>query len=107
MKTYILTGDPAEVEKVIRENRIRISRGVISITPVDTESQGGTIPEHVVETPGNESHESADDKNALSDDFKEVNLDADTKETEVTDTKEAPMEDMKESVPKKTSSRKK
>lgn len=36
MKAYILKGDPQEVEKVIRENRIRFSRGVISITPVDT-----------------------------------------------------------------------
>lgn len=43
MKAYILKGDPAEVEKVIRENRIRISRGVITITPVDaTETEAGT-----------------------------------------------------------------
>ena len=102
-----MKGDPAEVEKVIRENRIRISRGVISITPAEPESQGGSIPEPVVETPGNESHESADDKNALTDDFKEVNLDADTKETEVTDTKETPTEDVKELTSKKTSRSKK
>lgn len=34
---YILSGNPKEVEKVIRENRIRIQRGVISITPLDCE----------------------------------------------------------------------
>ncbi len=33
MKEYILKGDPKELDKVLRENRIRISRGVISITP--------------------------------------------------------------------------
>lgn len=30
---YILSGDPKEVEKVIRENRIRVDRGVIEFTP--------------------------------------------------------------------------
>ena len=33
MSAYILKGDQKEVDKVIRENRIRVSRGVISITP--------------------------------------------------------------------------
>lgn len=35
MNAYILKGDPQELDKVIRENRIRINRGVISITPVE------------------------------------------------------------------------
>ena len=30
---YILSGDPREVEKVIRENRIRVDRGVIEFSP--------------------------------------------------------------------------
>ena len=34
---YKLSGNPKEVEKVIRENRIRIQRGVISFTPLDCE----------------------------------------------------------------------
>lgn len=34
---YKLSGNLKEVEKVIRENRIRIQRGVISITPLDCE----------------------------------------------------------------------
>ncbi len=34
---YILSGDPNEVAKVLQENRVRINRGVISFTPVDTE----------------------------------------------------------------------
>lgn len=35
--SYILKGNPQEVEKVIRENRIRIQRGVISFTPLECE----------------------------------------------------------------------
>lgn len=35
--TYLLKGDPKEVEKVIRENRIRVQRGVIEFTPVEPE----------------------------------------------------------------------
>lgn len=38
MKAYILKGDPKEVDKVLRENRIRISRGVISITPAEPDT---------------------------------------------------------------------
>ncbi len=36
-KRYILKGESSEVDKVIRENRIRIGRGVISITPAEPE----------------------------------------------------------------------
>ncbi len=35
---YILKGDPKEVAKVIQENRIRIERGVIEFTPVQSDS---------------------------------------------------------------------
>lgn len=38
MSAYILKGDPKELDKVLRENRIRISRGVISITPAEPEA---------------------------------------------------------------------
>ncbi len=38
MTAYILKGDPKEVDKVLRENRIRISRGVISITPAEPDA---------------------------------------------------------------------
>lgn len=41
MKAYILKGDPAEVEKVIRENRIRVNRGVISFTSVGSDAEPG------------------------------------------------------------------
>lgn len=35
---YILKGNPQDVEKVIRENRIRVQRGVISFTPLDADA---------------------------------------------------------------------
>lgn len=38
MSAYILKGDPKELDKVIRENRIRVSRGVISITPAEPDT---------------------------------------------------------------------
>ena len=38
MKAYILKGDQKEVDKVLRENRIRISRGVISFTPAEPDA---------------------------------------------------------------------
>lgn len=99
MKEYILTGDPAEVEKVIRENRIRISRGVISITPAEPESSEERPTD--VEAP-------MDDKNIDAGDLKEVDLDADTKEAPAEDVKDASVEDVKEiTTPKKTSGSKK
>lgn len=33
-KMYIMCGEASEVEKVIRENRIRINRGVVEFSPV-------------------------------------------------------------------------
>lgn len=38
MSAYILKGDQKELDKVIRENRIRVERGVINITPVQPET---------------------------------------------------------------------
>ena len=38
MPAYILKGDQKELDKVIRENRIRVERGVITITPVQPET---------------------------------------------------------------------
>lgn len=35
---YILKGDPKEVAKVLRENRIRVDRGVIEFTPCQQDS---------------------------------------------------------------------
>lgn len=172
MKEFILKGDLAEVEKVIRENRIRISRGVISITPAEPEASavadsmktlsesleyahqecdrlnhcmldlseltrsvvliaieagGQTIPEPLISSLANcgiivpkieesvpeveetvtETTETMDDKNIDAVDFKEVDLDADTKEVPDEDTKDAPVEDDKEAKPPKKTTRSK
>lgn len=47
MKSYILTGDPKEVDKVLRENRIRVQRGVIKFTPAEPEA---TLNEYSAKT---------------------------------------------------------
>ncbi|MBJ2189144.1 MAG: hypothetical protein JFR41_11040 [Muribaculaceae bacterium] len=45
--TYLLKGDPKEVEKVIRENRIRVQRGMIEFIPVEPEEAIGVVDEDV------------------------------------------------------------
>lgn len=47
---YILSGEPSEVAKVVREQRVRVERGVITLTPVqpDLGADDKTLPE---ETP--------------------------------------------------------
>lgn len=47
-KSYILKGDPKEVDKVIRENRIRANRGVISFTPVEPDK--ADVSDKIAET---------------------------------------------------------
>lgn len=39
---YILSGKPGEVQKILRENQIRVQRGLVSFTPctrVDTDDK--------------------------------------------------------------------
>lgn len=122
METYILKGDPAEVAKVIRENRIRISRGVISITPAEQEQipeidkvNSAVIPdedgekstESVPNTKESESSGIMDEKDTDTEDFKEVNIDSDAKQSLTEDVKEVPIEDMKEASPPKKATRSK
>lgn len=134
---YILEGDPRELEKVIRENRIRINRGVISFAPVEPDSEqpiealdkgetdnnsGENIPvtgnidgENIPQQPeeveienDTEYPETLDDKTPQVDDVKEIDLEADVKETETNDTKDVPAADAKEvKAPRKTSKTKK
>lgn len=117
---YILKGDPKEVAKVIRENRIRVQRGVISFTPVEPETviedvEEGETPDTLEDTTTNEETdtntepaEPMDDKNIEVEDVKEVDLDADDKTTAPDDTKDVQEDDVKEATPaKKTSKRSK
>lgn len=129
-KRYILQGDPKEVEKVIRENRIRINRGVISITPVEPEpvstesdepsSGDGNNSDENIPKDGNISGENIpdssedivdekimDSKDVEVEDLKEVDLD-DDKTLVADDTKDVSADDVKEAeTSKKTSKRSK
>ncbi len=70
MSAYILKGDQKEVDKVIRENRIRVSRGVISITPavpdtaLDEDSVKTLIEDH--RALGEERQQLIADRNRLA-----------------------------------------
>lgn len=112
---YLLDGDKKALESVIKEQRIRIGRGLISITPV---SEAGLVSEEDVKktfesqqkvidelSEKNESllKENEELKAKIAehethvDDNKDVE-DADSKEVEQTDTKEVPAEDEKATV---------
>lgn len=112
---YLLNGEEKALKSVIKEQRIRIGRGLISITPV---SEAGLVPEENVKKAfesqqniidnlfaKNESlvKENEELKAKLAelethvDDNKDVE-DADSKEVEQTDTKEVSAEDEKAAV---------
>lgn len=115
MPMYLLDGDKKALESVIKEQRIRIGRGLISITPV---SEAGLVSEEDVKKTLesqqkvidelSEKNESllkeneelkakiAEDETHV-DDNKDVE-DADSKEVEQTDTKEVHAEDEKATV---------
>lgn len=63
---YILKGDPAEVAKVIRENRIRVRRGVISFTPAATVA--------ALDTPHEDAATGGDSKAVPAGDTKDVKM---------------------------------
>lgn len=112
---YLINGDKKALESVIKEQRIRIGRGLISITPV---SEAGLVSEEDVEkaleskqkvidelSVENESQKKEIDElkaklaelDSHVDDNKGVE-DADSKEVEQTDTKEVSAEDEKAAV---------
>lgn len=112
---YLLNGDKKALESVIKEQRIRIGRGLISITPV---SEAGLVPEEDVKKTFESQQNIIDNLSAKNeslvkeneelkakiaelethvDDNKDVE-DADSKEVEQTDTKEVSAEDEKAAV---------
>lgn len=109
---YLINGDKKALESVIKEQRIRIGRGLISITPV---SEAGLVTEEDVEkaleskqkvidglSEENESYKKEIDElkarlaelDSHVDDTKDV-PEEDSKKVEQTDTKEVPAEDDK------------
>lgn len=112
---YLLNGEDKALKSVIKEQRIRIGRGLISITPV---SEAGLVPEEDVKKTFESQQKVIDELSAKNeslvneneelkakiaelethvDDNKDVE-DADSKEVEQTDTKEVPAEDEKAAV---------
>lgn len=115
MPMYLLNGEDKALKSVIKEQRIRIGRGLISITPV---SEAGLVPEEDVKKTFESQQKVIDELSAKNeslvneneelkakiaelethvDDNKDVE-DADSKEVEQTDTKEVPAEDEKAAV---------
>ena len=112
---YLLNGEEKALKSVIKEQRIRIGRGLISITPV---SEAGLVPEENVKKAFESQQNIIDNLSAKNeslvkeieelkaklaelethvDDNKDVE-DADSKEVEQTDTKEVSAEDEKATV---------
>lgn len=115
MPMYLLNGEEKALKSLIKEQRIRIGRGLISITPV---SEAGLVPEEDVKKTFESQQKVIDELSAKNeslvkeneelkakiaelethvDDNKDVE-DADSKEVEQTDTKEVPAEDEKAAV---------
>lgn len=115
MPMYLLNGEEKALKSVIKEQRIRIGRGLITITPV---SEAGLVPEEDVKKTFESQQKVIDELSANNenlqkeneelkakiaelethvDDNKDVE-DADFKEVEQTDTKEVPAEDEKAAV---------
>lgn len=115
MPMYLLNGEEKALKSVIKEQRIRIGRGLITITPV---SEAGLVPEEDVKKTFESQQKIIDEFSAKNeslvkeneelkakiaelethvDDNKDVE-DADSKEVEQTDTKEVPAEDEKAAV---------
>ena len=113
MPMYLLNGEEKALKSVIKEQRIRIGRGLITITPV---SEAGLVPEEDVKKTFESQQKVIDELSAKNeslvkeneelkakiaelevDDNKDVE-DADSKEVEQTDTKEVPAEDEKATV---------
>lgn len=112
---YLLNGEEKALKSLIKEQRIRIGRGLISITPV---SEAGLVPEEDVKKTFESQQKVIDELSAKNeslvkeneelkaklaelethvDDNKDVE-DADSKEVEQTDTKEVSAEDEKAAV---------
>ena len=113
MPMQLLNGDEKARNSVIKEQRIRICRGLITITPV---SEAGLVPEEDVKKTFESQQKVIDELSVKNesllkeneelkakiaelevDDNKDVE-DADSKEVEQTDTKEVSAEDEKATV---------
>ncbi len=85
---YILTGDDKTVQNVLKENRIRIKRGLLSITPLGESDDESTDN-------GNDDGAGMDTKDIDNGDKKDVIDNADTKDIVNSDDKTIDEDDEK------------
>ncbi len=95
---YILSGNPVEVERVLREQRVRVARGVIKLTPIDTTLSSLKAAVNDLEKAKNtEPAPVDDDKEVPPVDDKEKTPEVDEKTVEVDgDSKEVKADDCKD-----------
>ena len=101
MKKYILQGNEADVDKVVRENRIRVARRLIEFIPCDEESSEDIIDDDLNNGEDEETHLSGGTMKIILEPLKkeEGTTDtpiADSKEVIPGDTKDLPESDSKE-----------
>lgn len=95
---YILSGNAVEVERVLREQRVRVARGVIKLTPIDTTLSSLKAAVNDLEKAKNTEPAPVDnDKVVPPVDDKEVSPEVDTKSVDVDgDSKEVKADDCKD-----------
>lgn len=105
MPMLLLKGDKKVLECIIKEQRIRIGRGLISITPA---SEAGLVPEEEVKETFESQQEVIDELSAKNESLQKENdemkariaelesLLNDTKDVEITDSKNNEPDDTKE-----------
>lgn len=82
---YILSGDKTELERVVREQRVRVERGLIKLTPLDTTLASLTGAVNAI---SDGAAYPTDEKKAGGCDCKECDCDHDGKEVNADDCKE-------------------
>ena len=92
---YILAGNPADVQNVLQENRIRVERGMITLTPLTDE---------VIKEEYDALNAHAKELEKELEDPKSSEKPADEKDAPALDSKEAPVSD--EKAPKVADSKK-
>ncbi len=105
---YILSGNPVEVERVLREQRVRVARGVIKLTPIDTTLSSLKAAVNDLEKAKNTEPAPVDDDKVVPPvddkektpevDDKTVEVDGDSKEVKADDSKEVQAVDDKKTA---------
>lgn len=89
---YILSGNAIELERVVREQRVRVERGLIKLTPLDTTL--ANLTNAVNDLADGARYPETDSKGTVPGDSKEVSI-TDTKDVTADDSKEVSAVDEK------------